>query len=119
MYVTRCGPETLADLAPGPADPTLPRGLLIPRIPRPTASRFSEPAGGDLIGLGEGCGAMVHFLGRDPGVGWMTTISAPSPGEPRALLREEASGYQFISTPRPGSADFQMWVTSTLGMTQG
>lgn len=62
---------------------------------------------------------MVRLLGRDSGVGWMTTISAPSPGEPRALLKEEASGYQSLSTPRPESADSQMWVTSTLGRTQG
>lgn len=36
-----CGTETLADLAPGPADPPL------PGIPHPTASRFSmsTPAG--------------------------------------------------------------------------
>lgn len=49
MYVRGCGREMLADLAPGPADPHAPRGLLVPRILHPTASHFSmpKPAGGD------------------------------------------------------------------------
>lgn len=82
-----CGPETLADLDPGPADPPLPRGLLVPGTPHPTASHFS-----------------LSLLGKErmvPGSALVTGVGlgghSPNPKPRRTWSLDEGGGLRVLA----------------------